>query len=67
MMFCILTDLGENYTKTVIVFMTDGADTVNSKEILPQMPTRLAERWGEIQKEVVIHTVGFTSSECMYI
>ena len=52
---------GDTYSNTVIVFMTDGADTVNPKEMLPQMPTKLRERWGEINKDVVIHTVGFTS------
>ena len=47
----------------MIVFMTDGADTVNPKDMLPTMPGKLAERWEEINKDVIIHTVGFTSGE----
>ena len=57
---------GEDYSKTVIVFMTDGADTVNPKEMLPQMPSKLKDRWGEINKDVVIHSVGFTSGNYQY-
>ena len=45
------------------MFMTDGADTVSPKEMLPKMAGTLAKRWQEINKEVTIHAVGFTSSE----
>ena len=54
---------GGDYSRTVIVFMTDGADTVSPKEMLPKMAGTLANRWQEINKEVTIHAVGFTSSE----
>ncbi|XP_053374188.1 uncharacterized protein LOC123531588 [Mercenaria mercenaria] len=50
----------KDYTRTVVVFLTDGQDTVNCTEIRSHLIPKLKEGFVKHSKEATVHAVGFS-------
>ncbi|KAL4222636.1 hypothetical protein ACF0H5_018678 [Mactra antiquata] len=59
--FDVIYESRNQFTSTVVVFLTDGQDTINrNKQQMDNLVPNLRERIARINEQVTIHTVGFS-------